>query len=174
MSLLLIQAAATGLFTPSLAESQMVGQMRFDTIVAPSLKDNLVGDSNRRAVSIYLPPTYEIERARRYPVVYLLHGVDADNLAFIKGAYEKLNIRLAMDSLIATGVVKEMIVVTPNARNVYDGSFYANSAATGNWEDFIVKDFVAYMDSHYRTIADRSGRGIAGHSMGGYGALRLG
>jgi pimeloyl-ACP methyl ester carboxylesterase len=66
-----------------------------------------------------------------------------------------------------------MIVVTPNAKNAYDGSFYANSPVTGNWEDFIINDLVAYIDRHYRTIRSRTGRGITGHSMGGFGAFRI-
>jgi pimeloyl-ACP methyl ester carboxylesterase len=66
-----------------------------------------------------------------------------------------------------------MIVVTPNARNFFDGSFYMNSPVTGNWEDFVVRDLVGHVDRKYRTIRSRTGRGIAGHSMGGYGALRI-
>ena len=106
-------------------------------------------------------------------MLYLLHGFGADDRAFIAGAYQNLDIRISMDSLVRAGLVREMIVVTPNARNRFDGSFYANSPATGNWEDFVVRDLIPFIDSHFRTIAKRSARGIAGHSMGGYGALML-
>ena len=67
-----------------------------------------------------------------------------------------------------------MIVVMPNARNAFDGSFYTNSPVTGNWEQFIVRDLVNYVDHKYRTLRTRKARGLAGHSMGGYGALRIG
>jgi pimeloyl-ACP methyl ester carboxylesterase len=134
----------------------------------------MLGDSTSRAVSIYLPPSYNRQRSRRFPVVYLLHGFGGDNSSFIAGRLQNLNIRVSMDSLVASGKVTEMIVVTPNARNRYDGAFYTNSPVTGNWEDFIVRDLVGYVDSHYRTVRRREGRGIAGHSMGGHGALRLG
>ena len=70
--------------------------------------------------------------------------------------------------------VQPMIVVLPNGANKYRGSFYANSITMGNWEDFIVRDVVGYVDGHYRTLASPAHRGIAGHSMGGYGALTLG
>ena len=150
------------------------GVIHFDTVVAPSLKKNLLGDSSRRAVSIYVPPGYSTNHGKRYPVVYLLHGFAADHRAFIGGVYTGMDMRLSMDSLIAAGLTKPMIVVTPNARNAFDGSFYVNSVTTGNWEDFVVKDLIAYVDSHYRTIRNRSGRGLAGHSMGGFGALRVG
>src|SRR5215469_16326942 len=66
-----------------------------------------------------------------------------------------------------------MIFVTPNAFTRYQGSFYSNSVTTGNWEDYIVHELVPYIDSHYRTIPERASRGLAGHSMGGYGAIRL-
>ena len=150
------------------------GVTHVDTIVAPSLKKNLIGDTNRRAVTVYLPPGYSKNPRKRYPVVYLLHGFAADHRAFMAGVYSNMDTRLSMDSLINGGLVKEMIVVTPNARNAFDGSFYANSITTGNWEDFIYRDLVSFIDHRYRTIRNRSGRGIAGHSMGGYGALWIG
>nr|MBA3646825.1 alpha/beta fold hydrolase [Gemmatimonadaceae bacterium] len=134
-----------------------------------------LGDSADRAVSIYLPPGYSASRARRFPVVYLLHGFGADNYTtWIAGRLQNLNVRVSMDSLIAAGKVGEMIIVMPSARNRYDGSFYANSPVTGNWEDFIVRDLVGFVDRHFRTIRSREARGLGGFSMGGYGALRLG
>jgi enterochelin esterase-like enzyme len=79
-----------------------------------------------------------------------------------------------MDQGIAEGRFGEMIVVMPDERTRWFGSFYTNSALTGNWEDFTAGDLVDYVDGHYRTLARASSRGIAGHSMGGYGAIRLG
>jgi S-formylglutathione hydrolase len=67
-----------------------------------------------------------------------------------------------------------MILAMPNAYTIYQGSMFSNSATTGDWEAFIAKDIVEYMDSHYRTIPTRAGRGLAGHSMGGYGTIRIG
>ena len=150
------------------------GVTHVDTVSAPSLRGNLIGDPDRREVTVYLPPSYSKRPAKRYPVVYLLHGFAADHRAFMKGAYQNLNVRISMDSLIKAGATREMIVVTPNARDFFDGSFYANSVVTGNWEDFIVRDLVGYMDRKYRTVRSRTGRGITGHSMGGFGALRVG
>ena len=62
----------------------------------------------------------------------------------------------------------------PNAYTLHKGSMYSNSPTTGDWERFVAEDLVAYMDGHYRTLANRMSRGLAGHSMGGYGALRIG
>ena len=138
-----------------------------------TLEGNLEGDSADRDVAVYLPPSYQSERSRRYPVLYLLHGFtdDVDHWWGIKPHF--VNVPAVMDKALATGV-KEMIVVMPNAFTRYQGSMYSNSATTGNWEDYVSQELVAYVDAHYRTVANRGGRGIAGHSMGGYGAIRIG
>jgi S-formylglutathione hydrolase len=75
---------------------------------------------------------------------------------------------------IRDGSAREMILVHPDAFTVYSGSMYSNSLTTGDWEHYIAGDLVNYIDSHYRTIADRASRGLAGHSMGGYGTVRIG
>lgn len=170
-----VLAALAALAFPTVAGGQKWtgGVIHTVEVPAPSLRGNLLGDPAIRTTSIYLPPSYSRAPNRRYPVLYLLHGFGADNTAFIAGRYQDLNIRVSMDELIRSGKVTEMIVVTPNARNRYDGAFYANSPVTGNWEDFIIHDLVGYVDSRYRTKANRASRGVAGHSMGGYGALRL-
>jgi enterochelin esterase-like enzyme len=69
---------------------------------------------------------------------------------------------------------KEMIVVLPDSKNGYNGSMYSSSETTGDFEKFIYHDLVAYIDAHYRTIPERMSRGLVGHSMGGYGATRIG
>jgi S-formylglutathione hydrolase FrmB len=78
-----------------------------------------------------------------------------------------------MDAALDKRVAREMILVMPNAHTRYAGSFYGSSVATGDWETFITRELVSYIDSHYRTLAARDSRGLAGHSMGGYGAIRL-
>src|SRR5678815_2867240 len=85
-----------------------------------------------------------------------------------------MKLQTLMDDSIKNGKVREMIVVAANGANGYKGSFYTNSVVTGNWEDFIVRDLVHYVDTNYRTIRDPESRGIAGHSMGGYGSVMLG
>lgn len=150
------------------------GVIHRDSVPAPALKHNMVGDPSWDRVSVYLPPSYSTRIRRRYPVLYFLHGFAADDRALVKGAYQNMNIRISMDSLIRSGAVGEMIVVMPSARNAFDGSFYTNSPVSGNWEQFIARDLVNYVDRKYRTLRTRKARGLAGHSMGGYGALRVG
>jgi enterochelin esterase-like enzyme len=89
-------------------------------------------------------------------------------------AYLKLlNLPEMVDNAVAAGS-QEMILVLPDANTVYNGSMYSNSPTTGDWEGFLSRDLVAYVDKHYRTLADRDSRGLSGHSMGGYGTLRAG
>ena len=134
-----------------------------------SLEGNLEGDSPDRDVVVYLPPSYSKSPTRRYPAVYFLHGYFVGVEAYVK----MLNLSDLADSSIAAGT-REMILVLPDAKTVYDGSMYSNSPTTGDWEGYISNDLVQYIDSHYRTVADRKSRGLSGHSMGGYGTIRVG
>jgi S-formylglutathione hydrolase FrmB len=136
-----------------------------------ALEGNLEGDSPDREVTIYLPPSYAGDQTRRYPVVYLLHGYGGRDNTF-NGRLAKLP--ESADKLAAAQGFSELIVVTPNAYSLHKGSMYSNSVTTGDWESFVADDLVAYIDGHYRTIAKRMSRGLAGHSMGGYGAVRIG
>src|SRR5438270_3198575 len=79
-----------------------------------------------------------------------------------------------MDQALSDGSTREMIVVMPDAYTRFKGSMYSSSVTTGDWEDYISQELVAYVDAHYRTIAAAASRGLAGHSMGGYGAIRVG
>ena len=138
------------------------------TVRGASLVGNLEGNSPDRGVIVYLPPSYTKHRTRRYPVLYALHGYSIDNVKWTT----EIRTPQTIEGAFATGT-REMIVVLADARTRHNGSMYSNSATTGNWEDFIARDLVAYVDARYRTIRDRRSRGIAGHSMGGYGTVRI-
>jgi enterochelin esterase-like enzyme len=146
------------------------GTLNQITVHGESLVGNLSGDSADRTVFVYLPPSYARARSRRYPVIYDLHGytLTAERWVGI------LKAREAIDRAVASGKVREMIVVFPDGMSVHDGSMYSSSVATGDWETFIAHDLVHYIDGHYRTFAKRQSRGLSGHSMGGYGAFRIG
>lgn len=134
-----------------------------------SLEGNLEGDSADRDVLVYLPPSYASQPGRRYPVVYFLHGYGATADIY----WRMMTVPDTANKMMNAGTVREFIIVIPDAHTVYDGSMYSNSPTTGNWEAYVTHDLVAYIDTHYRTIADRDSRGLAGHSMGGYGTWRL-
>ena len=150
------------------------GRIVEDTLHAASLERNLYGDSPDRLVFVYLPPSYAANTNRRYPVVYLLHGVDVDARQWLHMTTQPFAMGPSMDSLVAGGLVREMIIVMPDAHTRLGGSFYANSVSAGNWDDFIATDLVHFIDAKYRTVARVESRGLAGHSMGGYGALTIG
>ncbi|HEY1949229.1 MAG TPA: alpha/beta hydrolase-fold protein [Bryobacteraceae bacterium] len=149
------------------------GSVQWIKVHGKGLEGNLEGDSPDRKVAVYLPPSYQASGDRHYPVIYLLHGFtdDVDRWWGVKQHF--INVPVVVDKALSAGV-KEMIVVMPDAFTRYQGSMYSNSITTGNWEDYIAKELVAYIDAHYRTVANRSGRGLSGHSMGGYGAIRIG
>ncbi len=163
--------ASDNVHTPPPASA---GKYERVTVHGDSLVGNLEGDSPDRMVSVYLPPSYAKEPKRRYPVLYLLHGfTDSDAHWFGLNGAHFVNVQGAVDRAYQNGA-RELIVVMPNAFTKYSGSMYSNSPTTGDWEAFLTQDLVKYVDQHYRTLAKPASRGLAGHSMGGYGTLRIG
>lgn len=138
------------------------------------LEGNLEGDSPDRDVSIYLPPGYKKDAKQRYPVIYMLHGYTDSDDKWMGPTKHWINLPSVIDKALASKESREFIVVMPNGFTRYHGSMYSNSVTTGDWEDFVAVELVAYVDAHYRTIASADSRGLAGHSMGGYGAMRIG
>ena len=134
-----------------------------------ALEGNLEGDAVDRDVFVFLPPSYAKQKSRRYPVVYALHGY---SIGAEQWSHE-IHVPQTIEGAFAQGA-KEMIVVLPDSKTVHNGSMYSSSVTTGDFEQFVARDLVAYIDSHYRTIPDRKSRGLVGHSMGGYGATRIG
>jgi len=134
-----------------------------------ALEGNLEGDAVDRDALVFLPPSYAKEKARRYPVVYALHGYSI-------GAEQwsgEIHVPQTIEGAFAQGA-PEMIVVLPDSKTAHNGSMYSASVTTGDFERYISRDVVAYVDAHYRTIPRRASRGLVGHSMGGYGATRIG
>jgi enterochelin esterase-like enzyme len=134
-----------------------------------ALEGNLEGDAVDREVIVYLPPSYEKDKKHRYPVVYALHGY---SIGAEQWSHE-IHVPQTIEGSFALGS-HEMIVVLPDSKTIYNGSMYSSSATTGDFEKFVSHDVVSYIDAHYRTIANRTSRGLVGHSMGGYGASRIG
>jgi enterochelin esterase-like enzyme len=134
-----------------------------------ALEGNLEGNAVDRDVIVFLPPTYSRERTRRYPVIYALHGYSIGAAQWS----EEIHVPQTIEGAFARGA-KEAIVVLPDSKTVHNGSMYSSSVTTGDFETFVARDLVQYIDSHYRTMADRNSRGLVGHSMGGYGATRIG
>ncbi|WP_299887984.1 alpha/beta fold hydrolase [uncultured Ruegeria sp.] len=145
------------------------GQVVELRVPAPSLEENLLGTSGIQDVAIYLPPDYEQHPNRRFPVLYLLHGIFDDYGVWI----ENYNVPSILDRMIQDDAIPEVIAVMPNAGNRYGGGYYRNSPVSGNWADYITNDLVSYVDANYSTLPNPESRAVIGHSMGGYGALHL-
>ncbi|MEO5772777.1 MAG: alpha/beta hydrolase-fold protein [Sphingomicrobium sp.] len=156
-SLLAIAAA------PALARTEKI------SVHGASLEGNLEKNTADRTVLVLLPPSYDRAKGSRYPVVYFLHGYNSQAVGTV--AWTKMEERHKA-AMAATG--REFIVVAPDSDTLMGGSMYSDSPTSGNFETFTTKDLIAYVDSHYRTLAKREGRGLFGHSMGGYGTLRIG
>ncbi len=134
-----------------------------------ALENNLEKDAVDRDVLVFVPPSYAKEKHRRYPVVYALHGY---SIGAEQWSHE-IHVPQTIEGAFTLGA-KEMIVVLPDSKTLHNGSMYSSSVTTGDFEQFIAHDVVAYIDAHYRTIPNRESRGLVGHSMGGYGATRIG
>jgi enterochelin esterase family protein len=102
-----------------------------------ALEGNPLGDPATRRVPVYLPPGYDA--GKRYPSLYLLAAYSYRGLKFLNDDLWEENIQQRLDRLIASGLVRPMIVVMPDASTRYGGSQYLNSAATGRYEDSIVE-----------------------------------
>lgn len=156
------------------------GTVRTDTLWSQSL-------GIQKAVRIYLPPSYASNFAKRYPVLFYLHGLGGDEKNWT--ASGKLD--AAMDSLIALGT-PEAIVVMPDGDDGWwtTANMFADVPACRadttrkelaatycvpwlHYDDYVARDLVSYIDGKYRTLLARNSRGIAGLSMGGYGAVTI-
>jgi enterochelin esterase-like enzyme len=163
-----MQAQAKTEVPPVIAGAKPVRVERIK-IHGKALEGSLEGDSADRDALVFLPPSYDKDKKKRYPVVYALHGysIGADQWS------KEIHVPQTIEGGFAQGA-KDMIVVLPDSKTVHNGSMYSSSVTTGDFERFIALDVVAYMDAHYRTLANRNSRGLVGHSMGGYGASRIG
>jgi enterochelin esterase-like enzyme len=112
---------------------------------------------------VMLPPNYD-STTRRYPTLYLLHGVAGDS-----SEWQSIGILEAADRMIQRGEVDPFIIVLPNG----GAHYWVNQYSGQRWADYVVNDVVAQVDQHYRTVAAPQARAIGGLSMGGEGALRL-
>lgn len=150
------------------------GRLVIDTLHSSAVEGNLLGDPADQQVAVYLPPGYDRHPTVRYPVVYLLPPFDGSATTWTRAWPRLFGPRAGIavvDSVMAAEHSPEMIVVMPNGRNRYHGSFFVNSPVTGNWGDFLAVELVAEIDRKYQTIPKAESRGIAGHSMGGTAAV---
>jgi enterochelin esterase-like enzyme len=154
---------------PAIVPDAAKVQIELNKVRSASIAGNLLGTPADRNVYVVLPPSYAREPKRRYPVVYALHGFSIGADQWLKELHAPDTIQAAF----AKGT-PEMILVFPDSKNEYGGAFYSSSPVTGDFESFVADELIDYIDRKYRTIASPEARGLVGHSMGGYGAARIG
>lgn len=156
--------------TSARAANTTPSQLVAREIQSTSLRNNKLGISATRRVVIYLPPGYDASSAQRYPVIYFFpNPLDSS----FRDIFDKQNAQHVLDAAIAFGLIRPVLFVVPDMTTPLGSTWYVNSPVTGNWDDFIVRELVPYIDSNFRTLAARDSRGIAGTFMGAHGAIRL-
>ncbi len=131
--------------------------VEYGSLPSPSLGKEL-------KFAVQLPPTYQSDVKRRYPVLYFLHGMNGNEREF-----EKRGVAAAISKMREEGKIGEFIIVSPAGEN----SFYLNAKNGAQYEDAIIKDLIPYIEKTYRVIGTPATRSIQGISMGGWGALYL-
>lgn len=147
------------------------GRIIIERLESEVLRDNPLGDPFIRDLYVYLPPAYDEDSSRSFPVIYCLTGFTGRGQMLLNHQPFTPNLAERMDALIARESIAEMIVVMPDCFTRLGGSQYINSEATGRYEDYLVEEIVPFVDSSFRTRAERGARAVMGKSSGGYGAL---
>lgn len=149
----------------------LCGRLNEHVIHSDLLRNNPLGDPNERPLWVYVPPGYGDDPARRYPSVYVLQGY----LGHVEMWRNRLPFQPtfieAADQLFATAAAPPAIVVYVDAWTGLGGSQYVDSPGTGPYHSYLCDEIVPWVDRHYRTLAGREHRGIAGKSSGGFGAM---
>jgi hypothetical protein len=148
-------------------ESQLISR----TIRSENIAKNKVGTDPARSLLVYLPAGYRASSPQRYPVIYFLPNPFQAGYRY---DFDHRDARSLFDRAIEAGVIGKFILVTVDMDTPLGASWYVNSPATGNWEDFMTQEVVPYIDANFKTLANRDSRGIAGVFIGGYGAIRFG
>lgn len=152
--------------SPEVACAQ--SQLATTQIRSTSFANSRIGISPDRNVSIYLPAGYA-NGSRRFPVIYYLGYFFEDHTA----PFANNDAKALFDRAIHEKMIGDVIVVAADFSTPVGSSWYVNSPATGNWEDFMVRELVPHIDGNYRTLATRESRGLLGDGTGGYGAIRF-
>ena len=141
-----------------------VSTVKADVITSYFYSDALEYDMYYQIV---LPPSYESNPDSTYPSIYFLHGFGLDYSWY--GSVVSV-----FEDMMASGEIRESILIKPDGFVIpYLGSMYTNSDYNGQFEEYIVQDLISHIDGSYNTIDHSSYRAIMGHSMGGFGAVKL-
>ncbi|HEY7594839.1 MAG TPA: alpha/beta hydrolase-fold protein [Actinophytocola sp.] len=151
--------------------TELAGRIEQGVVRSELLRGNPLGDPHERPVYVYLPPGYDDDPGRRYPVVYTIQGYTGHvAMWFNRAPFRRPYPELA-DELFATTDTPPAIVVYVDAWTAVGGSQFLDSPATGRYHSYLCEEVVPWVDARYRTLPDRDHRAIAGKSSGGYGSM---
>jgi hypothetical protein len=135
------------------------------------LRDNALGDPHRRPLWVYVPPSYDEDKERRYPSIYVIQGLTGQLDMWRNRFPFRRNFPELADALFASGESPPAILVYVDCWTSLGGSQFLDSPATGRYHTYLCDEVVPWVDERYRTLAAAEHRGIAGKSSGGYGAM---
>jgi hypothetical protein len=151
--------------------AELAGRIDEQVFESELLRDNPAGDPHERPLWVYVPPGYDAEPDRRYPTVYVIQGFIGYLSMWANRSAFRQPFTETADQVFARGEAPPAIVVYVDAWTSYGGSQFVDSPATGAYHSYLCNEIVPWVDAHYRTIADRDHRAIAGKSSGGFGAM---
>jgi len=152
---------------------ELFGTLTIDRIESAALAHNPLGDPANRPLAMYVPPGYDANGSKRYPVLYCLHGYTGNVAGLVAGGAWQSNVVQRIDRLIADKQMEPAILAIVDGNTRFGGSQYLDSIHNGAYAQYVVRDVVEYIDRTYRTIAREGGRAVFGKSSGGFGALHL-
>ncbi|MFT7685873.1 MAG: enterochelin esterase-like enzyme [Candidatus Azotimanducaceae bacterium] len=145
---------------------------RIENVVLESaaIQNNILGDPRERQIAVYLPEGYDSAN-KNYPLLVDIAGFTGSGLSHIawKGFGETVPQRV--ERLLAENKMGEVVIAFPDCFTSLGGNQYINSSVMGNWADFLTKEMLPYLESNFRVIPGKGGRGLFGKSSGGYGAM---
>ncbi len=152
----------------------LAGRIEVPLLRAACLRGNVLGDPTDREVLVYLPPSYDETKPKRYPVVLVLPPFGSNHRSLAGFRLWERNVFQLYEQLLLRGEAREAILVVPDATTRWGGSQFLDSPATGEYQTFVVDEVLPFVDHLFRTIPRREARAVVGRSSGGFGALRLG
>src|SRR6266545_2386173 len=151
-------------------EAELAGRIDRRTFNSVLLRDNPLGDPHERPLWVYVPPGYDDDPATRYPAVYVLQGYTGHVSMWANRTAFRQPFPETADAVFAGGT-PGCVLVYVDAWTAYGGSQFVDSPGTGNYHSYLCEEIVPWVDEHYRTIAHRDSRAVAGKSSGGLGAM---
>src|SRR6478609_4736282 len=142
--------------------TRLAGRVETPWVRSQVLQGNLPGDATERILPVYLPPGYDDNPTKRYPVIYVLAGHGGSGPLMLAPVAWGESFPERIDRLIRTGAMGPVIAVLPDCWTIFGGAQYINSSALGQYEDYLIDELVPYVDANYRTLADREHRGVTG------------